>query len=96
MNALWKTVIGSNCLLLGISALSAANPTAHTGDDSSALAKLKTISQVASTVPANGDVNPYGMAQVKRTVGKLSSGHILIRSALHRQAPVRPCLQAAP
>jgi hypothetical protein len=33
---------------------------------------------VASTVPANGDVNPYGMAQVKRTVGKLSSGHILI------------------
>jgi hypothetical protein len=78
MNALWKTVIGSNCLLLGISALSAANPTSHTGDDSSALAKLKTISQVASTVPANGDVNPYGMAQVKRTVGKLSSGHILI------------------
>ena len=28
------------------------------------LASLHTISTVASTVPANGDVNPYGLAVV--------------------------------
>src|SRR5262249_9458239 len=33
---------------------------------------------VASTVPANGDVNPYGVAQVQSTVGKLANGHILV------------------
>src|SRR5208283_5107411 len=32
----------------------------------------------ASTVPANGDVNPYGVAEVPRTVGKLTQGHILV------------------
>ena len=47
-------------------------------DDQSVLPSLTTIKTVASTVPANGDVNPYGMAQVKRTIGKLHAGHILI------------------
>jgi len=31
-----------------------------------------------STVPANGDVNPYGVAIVKRSSGKLVRGHILV------------------
>jgi hypothetical protein len=39
---------------------------------------LKTISAIASTVPGNGDVNPYGMAEVKHSVGNLRAGHILI------------------
>jgi hypothetical protein len=39
---------------------------------------LKSIKTIASTVPANGDVNPYGMAQVKRTTGNLRAGHILV------------------
>ena len=47
-------------------------------DDQAVLPSLTTIKTVASTVPANGDVNPYGMAQVKRTIGKLHAGHILI------------------
>jgi hypothetical protein len=42
------------------------------------IASLKTISTIASTVPGNGDVNPYGMAQVKRTTGNLRAGHILV------------------
>ena len=37
-----------------------------------------TISVVASTVPANGDVNPYGIVQVPTTVGKLVAGNILV------------------
>src|SRR5580704_2062804 len=50
---------------------------ASTGD-ASILPGLKTVKVIGSTVPANGDVNPYGMAQVTHTVGNLRSGHILI------------------
>lgn len=31
-----------------------------------------------STVPANGDVNPYGVALVQRSTGKLIRGHVLV------------------
>lgn len=33
---------------------------------------------VASTVPANGDVNPYGVAVVKSSIGNLVKGDILV------------------
>ncbi len=36
------------------------------------------ITTVASTVPGNGDVNPYGVFRVPRTVGLLKRGNILI------------------
>ena len=42
------------------------------------LPPLKTITTLGSTVPANGDVNPYGVAQIKRTIGNLRAGHILV------------------
>src|SRR5262249_35111594 len=42
------------------------------------LSRLPTISQGTTTVPSNGDVNPYGVARVPRTIGKLKAGHILI------------------
>jgi hypothetical protein len=37
-----------------------------------------TITTVASTVPANGDVNPYGVALVPVTTGKMVKGHVLV------------------
>jgi hypothetical protein len=37
-----------------------------------------TVSTVASTVPANGDVNPYGVAVVPVTMGKLVRNDILV------------------
>jgi hypothetical protein len=37
-----------------------------------------TIKTVASTVPSNGDVNPYGVARVPTTTGSLVKGNILI------------------
>ena len=52
--------------------------TALADDDQPVLPLLTKIKTVASTVPANGDVNPYGVAQVKRTVGSLQAGHILV------------------
>ncbi len=36
------------------------------------------ISTIASTVPANGDVNPYGVAIVQQTVGNLKQGNVLV------------------
>ncbi len=33
---------------------------------------------IASTVPANGDVNPYGVAVVPRTTGRLYRGNVLV------------------
>jgi hypothetical protein len=37
-----------------------------------------TITTIASTVPGNGDVNPYGIFVVPRTTGKLVEGNLLI------------------
>lgn len=42
------------------------------------LAQLTKVSTLASTVPANGDVNPYGLAMVPSSVGKLQSGALLV------------------
>lgn len=39
---------------------------------------LNNVATVASTVPANGDINPYGIVRVDRTVGKLVLGNILV------------------
>ncbi|HEY3927004.1 MAG TPA: hypothetical protein VGL89_01400 [Candidatus Koribacter sp.] len=42
------------------------------------LGGLKNVSTIASTVPANGDVNPYGIFEVPESSGKLTAGHFLI------------------
>jgi predicted lipoprotein with Yx(FWY)xxD motif len=57
-----------------------ASAPATTSSASSApfLANLKTVSKVASTVPPNGDVNPYGIVTVPTSVGKLKAGQMLI------------------
>jgi len=36
------------------------------------------VTTLGSTVPANGDVNPYGVARVPRTVGRLVEGRFLV------------------
>jgi len=40
--------------------------------------QLNRVIQVASTVPANGEVNPYGVAVVEDTTGALVEGDILV------------------
>jgi hypothetical protein len=47
-------------------------------DEGSVLNKFHTISTVASTVPSNGDINPYGIVRVQHTIGNLQQGHVLI------------------
>jgi hypothetical protein len=43
-----------------------------------ASAQAGTITKVASTIPSNGDVNPYGVARVPTTTGSLTKGNILV------------------
>ena len=47
-------------------------------DNGPFLDRFDTVNLVASTVPANGDQNPYGIVVVPRSVGLLKRGHILI------------------
>lgn len=42
------------------------------------LSNFSTPSDVSSTVPTNGDVNPYGVADVPRTIGSLTAGDTLV------------------
>ena len=42
------------------------------------LSQLTKVSTLTSTVPANGDVNPYGIVIVPSSVGKLHSGGLLV------------------
>jgi hypothetical protein len=39
---------------------------------------LNTVTPIASTVPANGDQNPYGVAVVPRSTGDLHQGDVLV------------------
>jgi hypothetical protein len=48
------------------------------GDGNSILKQLKNISTISSTVPSNGDVNPYGLVRVSRSVGNLQEGNYLV------------------
>ena len=43
-----------------------------------ATASAGTITKIASTIPSNGDLNPYGVARVPTTTGSLTKGNILV------------------
>jgi hypothetical protein len=59
-------------LAMVVPASAAANPSA------SFIGKFAKITNIASTVPGNGDVNPYGVAVVLRSRGNLHRGDILV------------------
>jgi hypothetical protein len=44
----------------------------------SSRAQAGTVTTVASTIPSNGDVNPYGVSRVPVTTGSLTTGNILV------------------
>src|SRR5665213_4070815 len=74
----FKSLAFSSCVILGLALGGVQQPARATDSDDSILKGFKTIKVLGSTVPAIGDVNPYGMAEVKYSVGRLRSGHILI------------------
>jgi len=65
-------------VLLSSIALFVLVPTLAQASGSSFLGQFHTISTISSTVPANGDVNPYGTFVVPRSQGKLVRGNILV------------------
>jgi SMP-30/Gluconolactonase/LRE-like region len=60
-----RTVFITLCLSSGVAAAESLGP-AHT------------ITTIASTVPSNGDVNPYGIVVVRQTIGSLIKGNLLV------------------
>jgi len=67
----WNGGVGILAVLTLIASSARADDPPRNGDD-------LTVSVVSSTVPANGDVNPYGVARVEDTKGNLHAGHILV------------------
>jgi hypothetical protein len=66
-------------LLTGILAVALAIvPTFVFASGGSFIGKFHKVSTVASTVPGNGDINPYGVAVVPTTTGSLVQGNILV------------------
>src|SRR5437879_327914 len=55
-----------------------ATPMFALATGSSYLDRFHHTSVLASTVPSNGDINPYGVAVVPRSVGHLTQGNVLV------------------
>jgi hypothetical protein len=63
------------------------------------IGQFHTISTVGSTVPSNGDVNPYGTVVVPRTIGNLTQGNVLVsnfNNAANLQGTGTTIVQVAP
>ena len=67
---------GAAGALLAVGAVVA--PAAEASTTSSFVGGFHTITTVASTVPKNGDVNPYGVAVVTRSKDRLHRGDVLV------------------
>jgi hypothetical protein len=75
-------------LLIGLALVVAAFLTPATSArtaDGAFIAPFNTVSTIASTVPRNGDVNPYGVAVVPVTMGNLVAGDVLVSNFNNRQ-----------
>jgi hypothetical protein len=72
--------IAASAIAAGAAALSlaAAPPAQALARPPSFIGRFATLSTVASTVPANGDVNPYGTVVIARSHGKLRAGNVLV------------------
>jgi hypothetical protein len=65
-------------IALAAAAAVATAPAAQARSQSAGARPGSTVTKVASTVPGNGDVNPYGVAVVPRTEGRLRAGDVLV------------------
>jgi hypothetical protein len=64
-------IVGCGAFALLATAFSAAASTPF-------LSQLSRVNVLGSTVPGNGDVNPYGVAVVQRSTGALHKGSVLV------------------
>ena len=69
----------------GLTATATASASPHAYGGGAFINALHRNSLVGSTVPGNGDVNPYGVAVVQRTQGRLVRGDILVSNFNNRK-----------
>jgi hypothetical protein len=62
-----------------------AAPVAQAGTPKSFIGQFHKLSTIASTVPKNGDVNPYGVAVVSENEGMLVKGNVLVSNFNNRK-----------
>ena len=78
------------CAAAAAAAMAGVLPAAaSTGGGGSFIGGLNTVKTVSSTIPANGDVNPYGVAIVPKSHGDLTAGDVLV-SNFNNGPPVSP------
>jgi hypothetical protein len=63
---------------VAISVILALGPALVSADGGAFLDRFNKVKVVASTIPANGDLNPYGVAVVPKSVGKLVKDNVLV------------------
>jgi hypothetical protein len=68
----------STAVAVALACAAALAPQTASAFDRPFLGQFSTVTQLGSTVPANGDVNPYGIANVTTSVGALVRGDILV------------------
>jgi hypothetical protein len=73
-----KTFVRSSVLVVSCGSLALGGLAPAHAAPGSFLGSLSRIKTIASTVPANGDVNPYGVAVVSHTTGRLHRGSVLV------------------
>lgn len=77
--ARWKgrrrKLLATALLTVGMLMATPALADAHAG---AFVQPFSTITTIASTVPANGDVNPYGVVVAPRSIGRLTRGDVLV------------------
>ena len=69
---------GTSSTSTPVASTSTAASAASTPTAGAYLASFATPSTLASTVPSNGDINPYGIVLVPTSTGKLEAGSLLI------------------
>ncbi len=75
----WKSHLFLPALLASaLSAIMMAVPMVAQASGNSFINGFNTVSQLASTVPGNGDQNPYGLVVIPRSVGQLIKGNMLV------------------
>jgi len=76
--ALAGALLGAAALLASTAGAPAGAAVRASRAPSAFISSLHTIRTIASTVPANGDINPYGLAVVPASVGSLHAGSYLL------------------
>lgn len=88
---------GLKLILVTIAALTLS--TACLADGRPFLDQLDNVALIASTMPANGDINPYGVAVVPHSIGLLKRGQVLVsnfNNAANQQGTGTTIVQVSP